>query len=180
VKAPEDILAFWFGELQPAQWFRPDAALDASIATRFGATLVALRQQVPSAWTTSARGTLAAVIVLDQFPRNIHRGTPDAFASDATALALAAGLIAKGGDRELSEVERQFLYMPYQHAEDLSVQERSLELYRALGNANVLDFATRHRDIIARFGRFPHRNAIVARPSTPEEVAFLQQPGSSF
>ena len=120
------------------------------------------------------------MIVLDQFPRNIHRGTPDAFASDATALALAAGLIAKGGDRELSEVERQFLYMPYQHAEDLSVQERSLELFRALGNANVLDFATRHRDIIARFGRFPHRNVIVGRASTPEEVAFLQQPGSSF
>ncbi len=180
MKTPEDILAFWFGELQPAQWFRADAALDASIAARFGNVLVALRQQVPAAWTATARGTLAAVIVLDQFPRNIHRGTPDAFASDATALALASRLISKGGDRELSEVERQFLYMPYQHAEDLSVQERSLELYRALGNANVLDFATRHRDIIARFGRFPHRNVIVGRASTPEEVAFLQQPGSSF
>lgn len=178
--APEDILSFWFGELQAVQWFRPDAALDASIATRFGATLAALRRQVPAAWTATARGTLAAVIVLDQFPRNIHRGTPDAFASDAAALALATGLIATGGDRALSDVERQFLYMPYQHAEDLSVQERSLELYRALGNANVLDFAQRHRDIIARFGRFPHRNAIVGRASTPEEVAFLQQPGSSF
>lgn len=180
MKTPEDILAFWFGELQPAQWFRTDAALDSSIAARFGTVLGALRLKVPAAWTATARGTLAAVIVLDQFPRNIHRGTPDAFASDATALALAAGLIAKGGDRELSEVERQFLYMPYQHAEDLSVQERSLELYRALGNANVLDFATRHRDIIARFGRFPHRNVILGRASTPEEVAFLQQPGSSF
>ena len=180
MKAPEDILAFWFGELQPAQWFRPDAALDASIAARFGDTLAALRLQVPAAWTATSRGTLAAVIVLDQFPRNIHRGTPEAFSSDATALALAAGLISKGGDRELSDVERQFLYMPYQHAEDLSVQERSLELYCALGNANVLDFATRHRDIIVRFGRFPHRNVIVGRASTPEEVAFLQQPGSSF
>lgn len=178
--APKDILAFWFGELQPAQWFRPDTALDASIAARFGDTLAALRQQVPVAWKATARGTLAAVIVLDQFPRNIHRGTADAFASDAAALALAAELISKGGDRELNEVERQFLYMPYQHAEDLSVQERSIELYRALGNANVLDFAQRHRDIIARFGRFPHRNAIVGRASTPEEVAFLQQPGSSF
>lgn len=180
MKAPEDILAFWFGELQPAQWFRPDAALDASIAARFGNTLVALRLVVPAAWTATARGTLAAVIVLDQFPRNIHRGTPGAFASDADALRLASNAIGKGLDLELTEVERQFLYLPYQHAEDLAVQERSLELYRALGNANVLDFATRHRDIIGRFGRFPHRNAILGRASTAEEAAFLQQPGSSF
>jgi uncharacterized protein (DUF924 family) len=177
---PDDILAFWFGELQPAQWFRPDPALDASIAARFGDTLIALRQHVPPVWTATPRGTLAAVIVLDQFPRNIHRGTPGAFASDAAALALASDLIARGGDRELNDVERQFLYMPYQHAEDLGVQERSLELYRALGNANVLDFAQRHRDIIARFGRFPHRNAILGRVSTAEETAFLTQPGSSF
>ena len=180
MKTAEDILAFWFGELQPPQWFRSDPAVDAVIASRFGTTLEALRERVPENWTSTARGTLATVIVLDQFPRNIHRGTPQAFSSDATALALSASAIARGLDRGLNEVERQFLYMPYQHAEDLAVQERSLELYAALGNANVLDFARRHRDIIARFGRFPHRNAILGRASTAEEAVFLTQPGSSF
>lgn len=180
MKTAEDVLAFWFGELQPPQWFRSDPAVDATILSRFGTTLGALREGVPETWTSTARGTLAAVIVLDQFPRNIHRGTPQAFSSDATALALSASAIARGLDRGLNEVERQFLYMPYQHAEDLAVQERSLELYAALGNANVLDFARRHRDIIARFGRFPHRNAILGRASTAEEAVFLTQPGSSF
>lgn len=180
MKTAEDVLAFWFGELQPPQWFRSDPAVDAVIASRFGTTLEALRVRVPETWTSTARGALAAVIVLDQFPRNIHRGTPQAFSSDATALALSADAIARGLDRGLNEVERQFLYMPYQHAEDLAVQERSLELYAALGNASVLDFARRHRDIIARFGRFPHRNAILGRVSTAEEAVFLTQPGSSF
>ena len=177
---PQDILDFWFGELKPSQWYKVDTYLDAAIARRFEPGYRELSLSVPPGWRENARGVLAAIIVLDQFPRNMFRGLPQAFATDASALALSQEAIAMNHDRELNEAERQFIYMPFQHAEDRALQTRSVQLFESLGNANALDFANRHRVIIERFGRFPHRNAILGRPSTAQETEFLKQPGSSF
>jgi uncharacterized protein (DUF924 family) len=177
---PSAVLDFWFGELKPAQWFKADAALDAQIATRFRAVYDALRAGVADHWRAGAREILAAVIVLDQFPRNMFRGTPQMFATDGQALALTFEAIERELDRQLSTVERQFLYMPMQHSEDRAVQARSVQVFAALGDAGVLDYARRHQAIVDRFGRFPHRNAILGRASTDEEIEFLKQPGSSF
>ncbi|MEJ2518190.1 MAG: DUF924 domain-containing protein, partial [Methyloceanibacter sp.] len=137
-------------------------------------------EDVPDAWLRNPQGRLAAILVLDQFPRNIYRGSPRAFATDEEALALSRDAIAAGADKELPPEQRAFLYMPFQHTETLADQRRSLELFEALGNPENLDFAARHYEIIERFGRFPHRNAVLGRVSTPEELAFLEQPGSSF
>ncbi|MCE9520925.1 MAG: DUF924 domain-containing protein [Alphaproteobacteria bacterium] len=175
-----DVLAFWFEELKPEQWFKPDVALDTIVARRFGAVHATLERAVPESWRINGHAVLAAVIVLDQFPRNMFRGTARAFATDGAALALSTEAIRLQFDHALSAIERQFLYMPFQHAEDLDVQRRSVDLFAALGNANVADYAERHQAVIARFGRFPHRNAILGRTSTAEEVEFLKQPGSSF
>ncbi|MDZ4741249.1 MAG: DUF924 family protein [Alphaproteobacteria bacterium] len=176
----QDILDFWFGELTPLQWYKADTNLDAAIVQRFEPAYRELSLLVPPSWREGARSILAAVIMLDQFPRNMFRRLPQAFATDATALALSQEAIEKNFDSELNEAERQFLYMPFQHAEDRALQTRSVQLFERLGNANVLDFAHRHRTIIERFGRFPHRNAIMGRPSSAEELEFLKQPGSSF
>lgn len=177
---PDDVLNFWFRKLKSEQWFKADPALDAEINRRFGQLHETLSRSIAPSWRAGPRETLAAVIVLDQFSRNIFRGTPRAFASDDAALALAQDAIARGFDRELSVVERQFLYMPFQHAEDAAVQARSVALFESLGSAYALKYAQAHRDIIVRFGRFPHRNAILGRQSTPAEIAFLKEPGSSF
>ena len=135
-------------------------------------------------WLAAARPALALAILLDQFPRNMYRGTPHAFASDPQALAVARAIVAHGLDRELLPVQRWFVYLPFEHAEDIEAQRESLRLFASLGDgpdaASVQDYAQRHHDVIARFGRFPHRNAILGRESTPEEVEFLAQPGSSF
>ena len=178
--APRDILDFWFGHLKPAQWYKSDAVLDAEIGRRFAAVYSDLQRDVIDAWRDSARGMLAAVIVLDQLARNMFRGTPRAFATDGAALALSMEAIERQFDRSLSTIERQFLYMPFQHSEDRAVQARSVALFETLGDANVLEYARRHSAVIARFGRFPHRNAILGRESSAEEVEFLKQPGSSF
>ena len=129
-------------------------------------------------WARSPRGALALVILLDQFTRNIHRGTPAMHEGDAKAVATALAVIESGADASFSADERQFLYMPLMHSEDRALQQRSLEKFRELGQS--LDYAERHAEIVFRFGRFPHRNAILGRVSTPEEVEFLKQPGSSF
>ena len=176
----EDVLTFWFVELTPAQWFKTDAALDTDIKRRFEGLHLALSSQVPADCRGNARGVLAAVIVLDQFPRNMYRGTARAFASDGAALSVASDAIAKGLESALTEQERQFLYLPFEHAEDRAAQARSVALYEALGDADALDYARRHKAIIDRFGRFPHRNAILGRASTADELAFLKEPGSSF
>ena len=141
-------------------------------------------------WTASARGALAVVILLDQFSRNMFRGTPRAFAQDPLALAICNSAVDTGMDEELSPLERSFLYLPMEHSEDLAVQERSVRCFGALLErcaaadrdlfAEFLDYAEQHRRIVARFGRFPHRNAVLGRPSTPEELRFLEAPGSSF
>ena len=182
-----DVLTFWFGQPPFAMrdvWFHKDAAFDATIRTRFGETIAAARAGAFGGWCFDPRGALARVIVLDQFTRNAFRDTPDAFSGDARALATAEDAIAKGHDRVLEPIERWFLYMPFEHAESMDAQARSLALFGALaaetGLDSPLDWAQKHADVIRRFGRYPHRNALLGRASTPEEVAFLQTPGSGF
>lgn len=178
--AVDEVIGFWFGELEPAQWFRKDPALDAEIAVRFAALLEAAGRGELWSWRLSARGRLAEVIVLDQFSRNIHRDTPLAFARDPMALVLAQEAVAHRIDRHLEVPWRAFLYMPWMHSESLAIHDEALGLFDQPGLEENLRVEHRHRDIIARFGRYPHRNAILGRSSTPEELAFLEQPGSSF
>jgi len=185
------ILAFWFGPQGSVSrnaardvWFRKDAAFDAEIRARFGdATAIALAGGFGE-WCVTPEGALARVLLLDQFTRNIHRDTPAAFAGDARALATAQDAIDRGLDSALDHNGRWFLYLPFEHTEDRGAQERSLALFGALaresGLAAPLEWAQKHADVIARFGRYPHRNAILGRASTPEELAFLEEPGSRF
>jgi uncharacterized protein (DUF924 family) len=176
----DEVIAFWFDELGPKAWFGKDAKLDATIKERFGAIYDELKSGVPAAWLDTPQGVLAAILVLDQFPRNMFRGEKASFATDAVALALAKRAIAAGLDAKLPPNQRWFIYLPFQHAEDRADQGRSVELFTALGNPSGLDFALRHQAVIDRFDRFPHRNAILGRQSTEEETAFLEEPGSSF
>lgn len=176
----DEVLAFWFSERVAPLWFRSDPALDAEIRERFGALVTAAAAGELDDWLETPEGALALVILLDQFPRNIYRGTPAAFAADAKARAVADRALARGHDHQLAPARRMFLYLPFEHSEQLADQERSLALFTALGDAELLDYAVRHREIIARFGRFPHRNAVLGRPSTIEEQAFMTQPGSAF
>jgi uncharacterized protein (DUF924 family) len=176
----DEIVAFWFETLKPEDWYRKNAAIEAEIGERFGATYEALKTGVPPEWLAEPKGMLAAIIVLDQFPRNMFRDDPRAFATDGAALALAKRAIGEGIDMRLPPDKRAFIYLPFQHAETPDDQARSITLFTALGNPNNLDFALRHQAIIARFGRFPHRNSVLGRASTAEELAFLQEPGSSF
>ena len=176
----QDILHFWFDELTAKQHFSKDAALDARIRTRFGATLEAAAHCELFAWRSTAEGRLAEIIVLDQFSRNVYRDTPRAFAQDPLALVLAQELVAGGLDQSLPLGQRSFAYMPYMHSESKLVHEQSMVLFTQMGNPDTLRFALQHQSIIARFGRYPHRNAMLGRDSTPDEQAFLSQPGSSF
>jgi uncharacterized protein (DUF924 family) len=176
----EDVLQFWFGELTAEDWWRKDPVLDRRIADRFGRTLAAAARCELHAWRTTARGRLAEVIVLDQFSRNVHRDTAAAFANDALALALAQEAVARGGDLHLPAAERAFLYLPWMHSESALIHEEALRLFAAPGLEKNLDFERRHKAIIDRFGRYPHRNALLGRTSTTEELEFLKQPGSSF
>ena len=166
------ILRYWFEELQPDAWFRSDAGVDAAIRERFGSSYEQLTQIRPEQLTTPSE-CLAAVIVLDQFPRNMFRGSPRAFATDALALSISQHAIDAGLDQQLTQQQRLFLYMPFQHSEDRAVQTRSIELFTQLGLADNLDYAHRHKDIVDRFGRFPHRNAVLGRRSTTEELQFI-------
>jgi len=174
-----DVLRFWFEECTPAQWFKRDDAFDQGLRERFLAlhdSVTTLANEVCLADPDTA---LAAIIVLDQFSRNMFRGTPAAFASDAKALAIAQAAVERGFDTELPDARRQFFYLPFEHAEDAGAQARSVELFASLG-PEPLRWAEAHKAVIDRFGRFPHRNAILGRAATPEEVAFLREPNSSF
>jgi uncharacterized protein (DUF924 family) len=184
---PEDVLGFWFGSgaeygQRHKHWFEKDAAFDAEIRSRF----LSLYERLASGnqWLDAARPCLARILVLDQFPRNMFRGTPRAFASDSLALAAARHAVAERYDAGLVLVERVFVYLPFEHSEALADQEQACRLCEPLAaypeTADTLRYAIAHRDIIRRFGRFPHRNAILGRDSTVEELEFLQQPGSSF
>lgn len=186
----QTVLDFWFGaptdgHFRPRdEWFRKDPAFDATMRERFaGLHARAVRGECAD-WTQAADTALALVIVLDQFPRNMFRDTPGAFASDAIALSTAQAAIARGFDAQLAPVQRWFFYLPFEHAEDIVMQDEAVRLFETLrGDADStspIDYAYRHRAVIQRFGRFPHRNAILGRESTAEEAEFLRQPGSSF
>lgn len=173
---PADVVAFWFGA-GPNKWFTKDASFDTEIREKFLPTYEAAAQGRLASWEATPEGALALVILLDQFPRNMFRGSRRAFDTDPLALAIAARAIARGVDKQLSAPKRKFFYMPFMHSEALADQERCVELSRELGDENTLKFALLHADIIRRFGRFPHRNQILGRKTTPEEQAFLDGGG---
>lgn len=195
----DEMLAFWFGdkkddveagESQSALWWGKSAETDDLLAGRFGQAASAAAAGMLDHWTGSPKGRLALILLLDQMPRVIHRGTPGAFAQDKKALNVAEKGLASGADRLLRPIERVFFYLPFEHSESSDDQQRSVELFQGLA-AGVpekwktsfefyFDFAVRHKEIIERFGRFPHRNSILGRESTPEEIEFLNQPGSGF
>ncbi len=177
---PQSLLHFWFEELTPKQHFAKDTALDDTIRTRFGSTAEAAAKGELFAWRTTAEGRLAEIIVLDQFSRNVYRDTAHAFAQDAIALVLAQELVASTQDRSLPEAQRVFAYMPYMHCESALVHTQAVALFSQPGIEENMDFEMRQKAIIDRFGRYPHRNAILDRTSTAEELAFLSEPGSSF
>ncbi len=177
---PQDALHFWFEELTPKQHFSKDTALDARMRERFGSLLDTAAQDGLRAWRADGPGRLAEIIVLDQFSRNIHRDTPRAFAQDALALMLARELVALKLDAAVPMERRLFAYMPYMHSEDLAAHREAVPLFSQPGLEENLRYLQLHTDIIERFGRYPHRNAVLGRSSTPEEVEFLRQPGSSF
>jgi uncharacterized protein (DUF924 family) len=177
-----EVLRFWFGEdaeygKAHKRWFEKNPAFDAEVRTRFSN----LHEELSTSrdWLDGPRDCLARIVVLDQFPRNMFRGTPRAFATDDLALRAARHAIASGYDRDWQRVEKIFAYLPFEHSEALADQERACELMRPLGEEQY-DYALRHKAIIERFGRFPHRNAILGRASTAEEIEFLKQPGSGF
>jgi uncharacterized protein (DUF924 family) len=173
---PQQLLDFWFGQNRKA-WFEKNSAFDEEIRARF----LALYEQAVAGgladWQQAPKSCLALVILLDQLPRNMFRGTARAFTADPLALAAARIIVERGWDRDMTEDERTFAYLPFEHSESLEDQEKSLRLFE--GNANY-EWARRHWEIIRRFGRFPHRNAVLGRASTAEEIKFLKQPGSGF
>jgi uncharacterized protein (DUF924 family) len=178
VVAPETVLAFWRAA-GPDRWFSKNDAFDAEIRSRFLPTYEAAAAGKLASWEDKAESALALVIVLDQFPRNMFRGDKRAFAADPLARQVADRAITRGFDQQLPPAERSFFYLPFEHSENLADQERCLTLYRALGNAENLKWAELHADIIRRFGRFPHRNAMLGRNTTAEEQTFLDGGGFS-
>ena len=196
---PKDILTFWFADAigDPAKamqrrsfWFQSDPAVDKAISERFSTPVLSATRGELSAWEQAPRPCLALVVLLDQFPRNLHRGKAEAFQYDAQALDVASRGVAAGYLDQLSLVEKCFLVLPYEHSEDVSVQRAGIEhLEKIVDGADrewepsarvSLDFAKRHLEIVERFGRFPHRNAVLDRPSTPAEQAYLESVGESF
>ena len=195
----DELLAFWFGDdpddsataaAKAELWWGHSPATDEVLQERFGAAASAAAAGVLDHWTGSPRGRLALILLLDQLPRAIRRDTPEAFAQDDAARKTATQGLESGADRLLRPIERLFFYLPFEHSEDLEDQDRSVELFRDLALsvpeeqrptfAGFVDYAKRHREVIARFGRFPHRNRILGRESTAEDISFLEQPGSSF
>ncbi len=189
----QSVLDFWFGApgspgpgQRRREWFVKSAEFDAGIAHRFGPLIdAALRGELAGWAGDGARAALAQIVLLDQFTRNVYRDTPRAFAGDVRALAAAQAMVGTAQDAALPPLERAFVYLPYEHAEDLALQDESVRLFSALARAapeldDMLDYAHRHRAVIARFGRFPHRNAVLGRASSAAEIAYLEEPGSGF
>ena|SRR5690554_1855950 len=174
------VLQFWFSELPPAQWFAKSDELDAQITKRFGGMLQAAAAGELWHWRHNSSGRLAEIIVLDQFSRNVYRDTPQAFAQDPMALVLAQEAVAAGCDATLNAAEKAFLYMPYMHSESVIIHEQAVELFNKPGLETNYEFELKHKVIIDHFGRYPHRNDILGRKSSAEEIEFLNQPGSSF
>lgn len=176
----EEILRFWFEEIEPSQWWKKDDDFDRALIARFSAIHAGAARCELFEWRVTPKGRLAEVIVLDQFSRNMFRNSPLAFAHDALALALAQEAVAAEADAALSPVQRSFLYMPYMHSESLKIHEIAVDLFRRNGIQGNLDFEIKHKNIIERFGRYPHRNSVLGRVSTKDEIEFLKQPGSGF
>ena len=180
ISTKQDVLSFWFEEIKPEQQFKKDADFDAMLTTKASEIVrKALNGQIDS-WAETADGTLALIIILDQFTRNIFRDTPHAFSGDEMALVLCLKAIASDWFDKLPNNHKHFLLMPMMHSEEISIQKKSLPFFHQLSNKQTYDYAIKHHDIILKFDRFPHRNAILGRPSTNEELAFLKQPGSAF
>ena len=177
---PQNILNFWFTEIDPALWWKKDATFDELIRTRFGATHQQAIHGELVHWRVDAHGRLAEIIVLDQFSRNLYRDSGQAFANDLAALVLAQHTIQLGLDQALSTIEKSFLYLPFMHSESLAIHEQAVNLYSIKGLEFNLAFELKHKVIIERFGRYPHRNAVLNRQSSQDELLFLQQPNSGF
>ncbi|PCH99677.1 MAG: hypothetical protein COB76_05165 [Alphaproteobacteria bacterium] len=177
-----DILNFWFSEIKPAQWFQKSVAFDADIIARFEPDYKMALQGIYDGWQGDEKGALALCILLDQFPRNMYRDTPQAFASDARALEIAKEAVSKGYDTLLSTQEKTFLYLPLEHSEVLEDQHQSVQLFAKLMDDDpiIYDYAKRHYDVIKKFGRFPHRNAIMDRKNTSLEEEYLSDPNNGF
>ena len=176
VMSPASVLNAWI-EAGPARWFAKDDAFDADLRARFEDAHRTAANAGFAEWEATPEGTLALLLLLDQIPRNIYRGSAQAFATDARAREVAVGSIAKSFDQGFEAAVRCFFYLPFEHSESVADQARSVELFEALGDADYLKYAVQHRDIIARFGRFPHRNAVLGRQSTAAELAYLQSGG---
>lgn len=174
------VLKFWFQETDARQWFSSDPEFDALVRERFEPLLQQAADGALAGWRSTAQGRLAEIIVLDQFSRNIYRDTPQAFAQDAMAVQLAQAAVAQGALDVLTEVERNFLLMPFMHSESRAVHLQAEPLFKTYASANTYQFELKHKVIIDRFGRYPHRNEVLGRSSTAEEIEFLQQPGSGF
>ena len=182
-----EVLKFWFGDAAALQvrdeWFRKSDEFDNSVRSRFGDTIERALANELDAWSATVRGTLALILVLDQFTRNAFRETPRAFAGDAQALRHAERLVYRGRDRDLAPIQRWFVYLPFEHSESLVDQYEAVRLFRALADDGLrepFDWAFKHLDVVRRFGRFPHRNNVLGRTSTPAEIEFLKTPGSRF
>jgi uncharacterized protein (DUF924 family) len=173
---PHDVIGFW-RSAGPAKWFKKNPAFDEAIRLKFEPTHHAAARGAYDGWAKTAEGALALLILLDQFPRNLYRNSGHAFATDPKARAIARAAIADGFDTEVEPELRNFFYLPFEHSEDLADQNASLILCEAAGNENDIKWAKIHRDIIARFGRFPHRNACLGRATTAEEQAFMDDGG---
>lgn len=176
----KDILDFWFSSHHEPLWFKKDHGFDQQIIEKFSDVHDQAKQAELWAWRDTAEGRLAEIIVLDQFSRNLFRSSANAFAQDGLALVLAQEAIGLGIDQELSQQQRAFLYMPFMHSESKKVHEHAVKLFTVLGNKNNLDFEYKHKEIIDRFDRYPHRNRVLGRVSTAEEIDFLAQPNSHF
>ncbi len=179
-ETPETVFSFWFEKLTPKDWFTKNEVLDREIATRFTSLHLDLSRGAKAAWRASPQARLALLIAYDQFPRNIYRGSALSFATDGLALREAKLALATGADRAVDPAWRLFFYLPFEHTEELAEQDRSVALHTELGDATYLDHAIKHRDVIVEFGRFPHRNAILGRPSSAAEEAYLAKPGAGF
>ncbi len=177
---PQFVLDYWFEEIEQKSWFKSDPQFDRELAQRFGEIHQAAACCELEHWRATAQGRLAEVIVLDQFSRNIFRGSPQAFATDALALALAQEAVRSGADRELPVARRSFLYMPYMHSESRVIHERAVQLFGQPGLEGNYKFELQHKALIDRYGRYPHRNAVLGRESTEEERAYLAENPAPF
>ena len=182
IRGPEEVVSYWCETLTVKDWWQSTPELDARVREQFAATHLALSREVTPQWRASPEARLAAIIVLDQFPRNMYRGTSKAFATDGKALVISKFALSKGFDQVLTPMKRRFLYLPFEHSENLNDQRKCVDLFEKMKKDDPLgyDYAMRHLKVIEKYGRFPHRNKILSRMNTPEEEEYLAQAGAGF